>query len=110
MAGPPLPTLSEPFSSDTVLAPTIGSAGLADTPSGGASAASGSYSAALFGLKGKPDARSCVPAAFSAATSPVPDSSGAAGPLTVVRLLRTVLLFLVVFAGRDDLAMFWVTA
>ena len=52
MFGPPLPTLSDPFTSLTVLAPTIGSAGLTDAPSGGASAASGSYSAALFGLKG----------------------------------------------------------
>ena len=35
-----------------------------------------------------------------------PDASGSAGPLTVVRLFRTVLLFLAVFAGRDDLAMY----
>ena len=104
MFGPPLPTLSDPLTSLTVLAPTIGSAGLTDAPSGGASAASGSYSAALFGLKGNADARSCVPAAFSAAMSPAPDASGSAGPLTVVRLFRTVLLFLAVFAGRDDLA------
>ena len=47
-----------------------------------------------------------MPAAFSAATSPRPEASGSAGPLTVVRLLRTVLLFLAVFAGRDDLAMY----
>ena len=106
MFGPPLPTLSDPFSSVTVLAPTIGSAGLTDAPSGGASAASGSYSAALFGLKGNADATSCVPAAFSATMSPAPDASGSAGPLTVVRLFRTVLLFLAVFAGRDDLAMY----
>ena len=105
MFGPPLPTLSDPFSSVTVLAPTIGSAGLTDAPSGGASAASGSYSAALFGLKGNADATSCVPAAFSATMSPAPDASGSAGPLTVVRLFRTVLLSLAVFAGRDDLAM-----
>ena len=64
MWGPPLPALSEPFSSVTVLAPTIGSSGLTDAPSGGASIASGSYSAALFGLKGNADATSCVPAAF----------------------------------------------
>ena len=66
MFGPPLPTLSEPFGSLTVLAPTIGSAGLTDAPSGGASAASGSYSAALIGLNGNADATSWVPAAFSA--------------------------------------------
>ena len=48
----------------------------------------------LFGLKGNADARSCVPAAFSATMSPAPEASGSAGPLTVVRLLRTVLLFL----------------
>src|SRR4029453_8426967 len=69
-------------------------------------AASGSYSAALFGLKGNAAATSCVLAAFSATMSPVPDASGLAGPLTVVRLLRTVLLFLVGFAGRDDLAIY----
>src|SRR6187402_1766818 len=105
MCGPPLPTLSDPFRSLTVLAPTMGSSGVTDAPSGGASAASRSYSAALFGLKGKADATSCVPAAFSATVSPMPEASGSAGPLTVVRLLRTVLLFLGVLAGRDDLAM-----
>jgi hypothetical protein len=111
MFGPPLPTLSDPFSSVTVLAPTIGSAGLTEAPSGGSSAASGSYSAALFRLKGNADATSCVPAAFSAAMSPTPDVSGWAGPLTVVRLLRTVLLCftVLVLAVRDDLAMYGVT-
>ena len=89
----------------TVLAPAIGSAGLTDAPSGGASAASGSYSAALFGLNGNAEATSCVAAAFSASISPGPDASGSAGPLTVVRLLRTVLLSLGGFARRDDLAM-----
>src|SRR6188508_801 len=121
------PVLSEPLSSLTVLAPTMGSAGLTDAPSGGASAASGSYSAALFGLKANAEATSCVPAAFSARMSPAPEASGLAGPLTVVRLLRAVLLFLAFlifltlltdvasfadfagcagFAGRDDLAMY----
>src|SRR6476469_854164 len=99
MFGPPLPTLSEPLTSLTVLAPTIGSSGLTEAPSGGASAASGSYSAALFGLKGNAEARACVPAAFSAAMSPALDASGTAGPLTVVRLLRALLLFLLVFDG-----------
>ena len=65
----------------------------------------GSYSAALFGLNAKADATSCVAAAFSAAGSPVPDASGAAGPLTVVRLFRTVLCFLVTFDEREDFAM-----
>jgi hypothetical protein len=41
-----------------------------------------------------------VAAAFSAATSPVPEASGSAGPLTVVRLLRTVLSF-EFFADRE---------
>ena len=109
MFGAPLPTLSDPLTSLTVLAPTIGSAGLTDAPSGGASAASGSYSAALFGLNGNAAATSCVPAAFSATMSPSPEASGSAGPLTVVRLLRTVLLFFVVFDGRDDLGMYDVT-
>ena len=89
----------------TVLAPTIGSAGLTDAPSGGASAASGSYSAALIGLNGNADATSCAPAAFSATMSPAPEASGSAGPLTVVRLFRTVLLFFGVFDDREDLAM-----
>src|SRR5688572_17343365 len=106
MFGAPLPTLSDPLSSVTVLAPTIGSAGLTEAPSGGASAASGSYSAALFGLNGNADATSCVPAAFSAMRSPAPDASGSAGPLTVVRLFRTALLLLAVFVGRDDLGMY----
>src|SRR6186997_1340208 len=105
MFGPPLPTLSDPFTSLTVLAPTIGSSGLTEAPSGGASAASGSYSAALFGLKGNAEATSCVATAFSATMSPAPEASGLAGPLTVVRLLRTVLLFFDVFDDRDDFAM-----
>ena len=67
---------------------------------------SGSYSAGLFGLKRNADARSCITAVFSAMMSPVPEASGSVGPLTVVRLLRTVLLFLAVFGGRDDLAMY----
>src|SRR6185503_20037474 len=56
MFGPPLPTLSDPFSSVTVLAPAIGSDGFTDAPSGGASAAAGSYSAALLGLNVKAEA------------------------------------------------------
>ncbi len=91
MFGPPLPTFSDPFSSLTVLAPAIGSVGLTDAPSGGANAASGSYSAALLRLNVKAEATSWVAAALSAATSPRPDASGSAGPLTVVRLLRIVL-------------------
>src|SRR4029453_2822624 len=108
MFGPPLPALSDPFSSVTVLAPTIGSAGLTDAPLRGARAKPGSYSAALFGLKGNAVARSCVPAAFSAARSPAPDASDRAGPLTVARLFRTVLLLFElfdVFTGRDAFAM-----
>ena len=55
-----------------------------------------------------------VAAAFSAATSPRPDESDCAGPLTVVRLLRTLLPCLSFFAvrecfwsfdGREDFAM-----
>src|SRR4030095_1918104 len=106
MLGPPLPTLSDPFSSVTVLAPAIGSDGFTDAPSGGASAAAGSYSAALLGLKVKAEATSCVAAAFSAVTSPRPDASGSAGPLTVVRLLRTVLLSLELFEDFDSLEPF----
>ena len=88
----------------TVLAPTIGSRGLTDAPSGGASAASGSYSAALVGLKGNAEATSCAATAFSAAISPFAEASGSAGPLTVVRLLRVMLLCLELFAGRER---FW---
>jgi hypothetical protein len=114
MGAPPLPTLSEPCTSLAVLAPAIGSDGFTDAPSGGASAAAGSYSAALFGLNVKAEATSCVAAAFSAARSPRPDASGSAGPLTVVRLLRSVFLSLEPVAdfdrlepldGRDDFAM-----
>ena len=104
MFGPPLPTLSEPFDSLTVLAPTIGSAGLTDGPSGGVSAAAGSYSALLIGLNGNAEATSWVPAIFSASASPVPEPSGAAGPLTVARLFRTVLFFARV-GRRVDFAM-----
>src|SRR6476469_524505 len=103
MCGPPLPTLSDPFRSVTVLAPTIGSAGFIDAPSRGASAASGSYSDALFGLNGNADATFCLPAAFSARMSPCPDASRLAGPLTVVRLFRVVLLFRGLFDALDDL-------
>jgi hypothetical protein len=88
IVAPPLPTFSDPFSSRTVLAPTIGSEGATEAPSGGASAALGSYSAALFGLNENAAATSCAPAAFSAAMSPPPEASGSAGPLTVARLLR----------------------
>jgi len=114
MFGPPLPTFSDPFRSLTVLAPAIGSRDLTDLPSGGASAASGSYSAALLALNAKAEASSCVAAALSATTSPIPEASGSAGPLTVVRLLRMVLPVLELFAdaerfwgfeGRDDFAM-----
>src|SRR5687767_2852945 len=104
MGGPPLPTFSDALTSLTVLAPTIGSADLTDAPSSGASAASESYSASLFGLKENADARSCAPVAFSA-MSPAPEASGSAGPLTVVRLFRAVLFLVAVFPGRDDLAM-----
>src|SRR5688572_14241510 len=69
----------------------MGSAGLADAPSGGARAAAGSYSAALVGLNGNAVASASVPAIFSASASPMPDASGAAGPLTVARLFRVVL-------------------
>ena len=106
MFGPPLPTLSDPVSSLTVLAPAIGSDGFTDAPSGGASATAGSYSAALLGLNVKAEATSCVAAAFSAVTSPRPDASGSAGPLTVVRLLRIVLPFLEPFDDLDCLELF----
>jgi hypothetical protein len=62
-----------------------------------------SYSAA-FGLDGLADGTSCVAAVFSATMSPS-NASGSAGPLEVIRLFPTALLFLVVFAGVDDLAM-----
>jgi hypothetical protein len=110
IVGPPLPTLSEPFSSRTVLAPTIGSTGLTDAPSGGAIAAPGSYSAALLGLNPKAAATSCAPAAFSATMSPAPEASGFAGPLTVARLLRIVLLRVEAFDDGEDFAMDVVTA
>ena len=58
----------------------------------------------VVSLYGNADARSCVPAAFSARMSPFPDESGDAGPLTVARLFLTLLCFCGVFR-RDDLAM-----
>ena len=73
----------------TVLAPTIGSAGLADMPTGGAAVAAGSYSAALLALNGKAAASSCVPATFAATSSCDGAGAGSAGPLTVARLVRT---------------------
>ena len=91
MFGEPLPVFSLPFASVTVLEPTIGSAGLTKAPAGGASAACGSYSLALFGLNGKAAARSPVAAAFSASVSPGVGASGWLGPATVGRLARTSL-------------------
>jgi len=107
MLGSPLPTFSETFRSLTVLPPTMGLAGLADAPSGGVSAASGSYSAALLALNGNDAARSSMPATFSARMSPAPDASGRLGPLTVARALRTVPCFCFFDAAfrPDDLAM-----
>ena len=58
---PPLPTLSEPFRSVTVLAPTIGSRGVTDGPCSGPSSTCGSYSDALSGLKGRLTDSSSVP-------------------------------------------------
>jgi hypothetical protein len=94
IGGPPLPTFSELFISVTVLEPTIGSGGTIDGPTGGAIAAAGSYSDGLFGLNGKLDAASCVPASLAASASDELDAdegcieSDFAGPLTVARLLR----------------------
>ena len=104
IGGPPLPVFSDPFTSVTVLDPTRGWSGVLDAPACGARAASGSYSAALLGLKGKADARSCVPANFSANASPRHEASEVAGPPTVARLFRVVLCFLGVL-GRADFAM-----
>src|SRR5215218_10156256 len=105
MLGPPLPTLLEPLSSVTVLAPTIGSAGFAVMPGGGASPGAGSYSDALVSLNANSAASASVPAAFSATISPIVRASGFAAPLTVVRLLRTVLPALVVCGDFGDFAM-----
>src|SRR6187455_2053112 len=98
MFGPPLPTFSEPFASVTVLAPASGSRDVTDGPASGASAASGSYSELFNGLYGKAAATSADAAIFSARRSPFPDRPGWAGPLTVARLFRLVLVsvFLVV--------------
>src|SRR5688500_14383260 len=97
---PPPPTLSDAVRSVTVLAPITGSARWRDAPTDGSSAASASYSAAFPELNGNADATSAVRAAFRARISAAPDASGAAGSLTVVRLFRTLLLFLAVFPGR----------
>jgi hypothetical protein len=60
----------------------------------------------LLGLNVKAEATSCVAAAFSAVTSPLPEASGSAGPLTVVLLLRTVLRSLEPVGDLDCLELF----
>src|SRR4029453_4224532 len=107
IVGPPLPTLSDPFISVTVLAPTIGSSAIAVIPAGGAVAASGSYSADLFALNGIFAASSCAPAALAARSSPDEiDVLGRGGPLTVARLLRlSPTDFGAMGGGRLNLAM-----
>jgi hypothetical protein len=87
--------------------------GFTATPAGGATAASAAYSAALLALNGTAAATSWLARALSAATSPMPEASACAGPLTVVRLLRTVLRSVELFdderlgllVGREDFAM-----
>ena len=109
MGGDPLPTFSDPFISVTVLAPTTGSSGLADTPCGGAIAASGWYSSALLALKGIFAASASVPAAFTARSSPANSFDltggvfGFAAPLTVARVVPAALVACF-FAGRFELA------
>jgi hypothetical protein len=114
MCGPPLPALSDPFRSLTAPARAVGSRGFKAAPGGGDNAASGSYSEPLFALNAKAEATSCVAVALSAAASPIPEVFGSAGPLTVVRLFRIVLLLLesfvacecfCVFEGLEDFAM-----
>jgi hypothetical protein len=88
--GEPLPVLSDPLVSVTVLDPTIGSSGLTDVPTGGASSGSLPYSSGLLALKGIAAARASVPAAFAVRSSrELTRASGFAGPETVARLLRS---------------------
>src|SRR3954471_16512804 len=87
--GPPLPTLSEPIISVTVLAPTIGSRGTTTCPSGAAAPGSGLNSPGLLVLNGIAAASSCAPAIFAINTSgDCAEDAGSAGPLIVARLLR----------------------
>src|SRR3954451_8860638 len=87
--GPPLPTLSEPIISVTVLAPTIGSRGTTTCPSGAAAPGSGLNSPGLLALNGIAAASSCAPAIFAINTSgDCAEDAGSAGPLIVARLLR----------------------
>src|SRR5688500_6243557 len=88
--GEPLPVFSEPLVSVTVLDPTIGSSGLTDVPTGGASSGSLPYSSGLLALNGVAAARASVPAAFAVRSSrELIRASGFAGPETVARLLRS---------------------
>lgn len=82
MAGPPLPTFSEPVGLGHVLAQASGSRGVTEGPVFGARAALGLYSEAFNGLYGSTAARSAAAAIFSERRSPWPDRSGWAGPLT----------------------------
>jgi hypothetical protein len=87
--GPPLPTLSEPFPSVTVLAVASGSCGAMACPALGAVAAPASYSNALLALKGMLDASSSVPASLASRSSDEDvEVDGSEGPPMVARLLR----------------------
>ena len=109
MGGPPLPVFPLPFDSLTVLAPASGSRGVTNAPEDGLSAAFGSYSAALLGLKVKLAETSAPAAIFSASGSVLSERSGSPGPLTVARLFRLVLCSRVRF-DRLDFAIYcpWV--
>src|SRR5690348_14156474 len=81
--GSPLPNLSEPIVSVTVLAVAIGSDGSYGSPAAGARA-SPSNSAGFNGLKGNSRASSSVAAIFDSSRSvAVVSTDGRAGPLTV---------------------------
>jgi hypothetical protein len=91
IGGPPLPTLSEPFISVTVLDPTIGSRETTNAPLSGSTALSGSNSFGLLVLNGIAAASCWAPTYFAVRSSVELGGSGAAGlagPLTVARLLR----------------------
>ena len=94
--GPPLPTLSEPFISLTVLAPTIGSRPTATVALPAARPPPPDRTRPVCSLlNGIALASSCAPAIFAINTSAdCVDDAGSAGPPPVARLLR--------FAEDDD--------
>src|SRR6478752_9600835 len=86
IGGAPLPTLSDPLASLSVLPVAAWSEAVTDGPSRGAAPGPPGYSDGLSELKGNAAAKSPVAAIFDSRSSPCRASNdGPAGPLTVGR-------------------------